>query len=357
MVATAQLEFQAVEPVASMERNGIKLNRRKWARLYRKAYTRHTEVEKQLHEMLGRQKGLFEGIGSEINLNSKNDVVAAYKRLGIELPTYDDGSGETSTESWKLVGIQDKHPSLPLLIEHRGLSKSLSSYGLNWFDHINQYTGRIHATFNPLGAKTSRFASYDPNLQNLKQDDEYRNCFEAEDGRTLVWADYSQMELREAAEFSGDEVMLEAFNSGLDFHKYTAALCYEKHYDDVTYEERSIIKNMNYLVTYGGSAWKLAQQAGITLERAEEVMAIYWTRFKRLRYGSMNKVEKPLSTIHLGLSLAERLSSDLTLLIRKHSVTQNVMGRTLQCREVALIFSNVHCDCFMMQSFLTAMES
>ncbi len=283
LLATAKLEFDCMEPVASLERNGLKLNRLSWAKLYRKAFIRHQEVEKQLHEMLGLQRGLFEGAGSELNLNSKNDIVNAYKRLGVELPTYDDGSGDITTESWKLVGIQDKHPSIPLLIEHRGLAKSLSSYGLNWFDDVNKYTGRIHATFNPMGAKTSRFASYNPNLQNLKKDDEYRNCFEAEDGNTLVWADYSQMELREAAEFSRDEVMLEAFNSGLDFHKYTAALCYEKEYDDVTYDERSIIKNMNYLVTYGGSAWKLAQQAGITLERAEEVMAIYWTRFKRLK--------------------------------------------------------------------------
>lgn len=288
LLRTAKLEFEAWEPVASMERNGLKLNKRKWAKVYRKNYLRQQVVAEQLHMMLGRQLSLLEGIPSEVNLGSTKDIIAAYNRLGVKLPKM-DGSEDVTTLSWKLVGIQDSHPSIPLLIENRGLMKSISSYGLNWFEYINDATGRIHGQFNPLGTKTTRYASYDPNLQNLKQDNEYRNCFEAELGFCLVWADYSQMELREAAEFSGDELMIAAFKSGEDFHKYTAALCYQEvdeptkeHINLVTKDERSIIKNMNYLITYGGGPPKLSEQAGIPLERAEEVINIYLSKFKGL---------------------------------------------------------------------------
>lgn len=286
LVNAVKLEFEAVESVAEMELNGFKLNMIRWMEQHEKTVTKCDELSLELYSILAPdgkpQQLLFDGapIQAPINLNSRPQLIAALQNLGIELPTIDE---KITTRTYKLQGIARKHPVIPKIIEYRKYQKAITSYGPNWLRYVDKLDGRIHASYRQNGADTSRFACSDPNLQQPPKADEYRTCFEAEDGRSLVWADYSLMELRIVAALSGDELLIEAFKSGQDFHKYTASLIFEVPYDEVTAEQRNPSKNMNYLIVYGGGPHKLAETMSITVDHAQQIIDMYLGKFTKLR--------------------------------------------------------------------------
>lgn len=286
LINAAKLEFESVETVAEMELNGFKLNILRWLEQYDRIVAKREETRIELTNILAPggipQKSLFVGAPEKvaINLNSVPQVMDALERLGIELPLID---GKKSTRNHKLKSIQNKHPAISKLITYREEQKACSSYGPNWSQYIDKLTGRIHPSLRQIGADTSRFACSDPNLQQVPKEDGYRTCFEAAEGKTLVWADYSLMELRIAAYLSKDQLLIEAFESGLDFHKYTASLIFNVPYEEVTPEQRNPSKNMNYLVVYGGGPHKLAETMGITVDHAQSIIDMYFNKFIKLR--------------------------------------------------------------------------
>src|SRR5215217_7783467 len=148
---------------------------------------------------------------------------------------------------------------------------------------INPVTNRLHADFRQIGAPTGRFACTNPNIQQVPHSVEYRRCFSGyPDGRKLVIADYSQIELRILAEFSGDRGFIEAFNSGADLHRVTAAQVFNSSLDQVTKEQRDFAKRLNFGVVYGIGAQRFALMTGLSVPDAENVLRRYFTTYRQL---------------------------------------------------------------------------
>src|SRR4051794_27660172 len=144
-----------------------------------------------------------------------------------------------------------------------------------WREHSRVYrpkTGRVHADFRQIGAPTGRFSCSNPNLQQIPHETAYRRCFRAPEGRKLVIADYSQIELRILADFSGDRNFVNAFISGQDFHRQTAAQVFNVKPEDVTPDQRSFAKRLNFGVVYGIGASRFALMTGLSQTEAEDTL-------------------------------------------------------------------------------------
>jgi DNA polymerase-1 len=148
---------------------------------------------------------------------------------------------------------------------------------------INPKTGRLHADFRQIGAPTGRFSCTNPNIQQVPHAVEYRRCFMGHPAtRRLVIADYSQIELRILAEFSGDEAFINAFRSGADLHKVTAAQVFGVSADQVTKEQRDFAKRLNFGVVYGIGAQRFSMMTGLGVSDAEDVLRRYFATYKKL---------------------------------------------------------------------------
>jgi DNA polymerase-1 len=158
----------------------------------------------------------------------------------------------------------------------------MSSFGENILEFIEPQTGRIHADFRQIGAPTGRFSCSKPNLQQIPHEKEYRGCFVAPTGKRLVIADYSQIELRILAHFSEDRNFIEAFESGQDFHSATAAQVFGITSDDVTPDQRSFAKRLNFGVVYGIGASRFAMMTGLSQTEAENTLRKYFATYPRM---------------------------------------------------------------------------
>jgi DNA polymerase-1 len=169
------------------------------------------------------------------------------------------------------------------LLEYRTVQKALTSYGQNMIDLINPTTGRLHADFRQIGAPTGRFSCTNPNIQQVPHAVEYRRCFSGYPaGRKLIIADYSQIELRILAEFSGDQGFIKAFNSGADLHRVTAAEVFNTPLDEVTKEQRDFAKRLNFGVVYGIGAQRFSIMTGLSVGEAENVLRKYFGTYRQL---------------------------------------------------------------------------
>src|SRR5947208_428417 len=242
LVRCAQLEFECVMPVVDLELAGFYMNKERWLEQLAIVEERRAELANELQEMLGEgvaQASLFGPPRANINLDSQQQVTEALNRLGIPLPD--------STRNWKLQPLAAQYPVVAKLLEYRTMQKALTRYGQNYMEIINPKTGRLHADFRQIGAPTGRFSCTNPNIQQVPHSVEYRRCFSGHPtGRKLVIADYSQIELRILAEFSGDRGFINAFNSGADLHRVTAAEVFNVTVDQVTREQRDFAKRLNF---------------------------------------------------------------------------------------------------------------
>jgi DNA polymerase-1 len=158
----------------------------------------------------------------------------------------------------------------------------MSSFGENILEFIEPKTGRIHADFRQIGAPTGRFSCSNPNLQQIPHEQQYRRCFRAAEGRKLVIADYSQIELRILAEFSDDSNFIKAFASGQDFHTTTASQVFGVAPADVTADQRSFAKRLNFGVVYGIGASRFGLMTGLSQNDAENTMRKYFGTYRGL---------------------------------------------------------------------------
>jgi len=184
----------------------------------------------------------------------------------------------------KLAADTSIETTIPaLIVEHRQLTKLVGTYLASLGDEINPETKRIHASFHQTGAATGRLSSSDPNLQNIPiRTDigrEIRKAFVAPEGRVLVSADYSQIELRLLAHLSEDPALIEAFEQGQDIHQAVAAQIHGVPLDQVTREQRSGAKMVNFGIVYGITAFGLARRLGVSNTEAEEIITGYKRRF------------------------------------------------------------------------------
>jgi DNA polymerase I-like protein with 3'-5' exonuclease and polymerase domains len=279
LVRVAQLEFECVMPVVDIELAGFFMHKDRWLEQLGIVEKRRAELAEQLQQVLAEessQGSLFGGPQREdINLDSQQQLTKALNRLGIPLPE--------STRNWKLQPLAAQYPVIATLLEYRTVQKALTSYGTNMIEMINPMTKRLHADFRQIGAPTGRFACTNPNIQQVPHAVEYRRCFSGyPDGRKLIIADYSQIELRILAEFSGDRGFMEAFNTGADLHRVTAAQVFNTGLDQVTKEQRDFAKRLNFGVVYGIGAQRFALMTGLSVSEAENVLRRYFGTYREL---------------------------------------------------------------------------
>ena len=214
----------------------------------------------------------LEGLGPRLNLNSPKQITDAFKTLGVDLP---------DTKVWTLLKVD--HPAAKALLDYRELQKKLGTYLETYPNFISPKTGRIHANFLQCRVPTGRLACAAPNIQQIPHEDEFRRCFVAEDGHVLVIVDYSQIELRILAEVSDDPAFVEAFRRGDDLHRLTAATMYSVPMEEVTKDQRSDAKRINFGLMYGRGARSLSAQLGTDEERGRQLIDEYFANYPRVQ--------------------------------------------------------------------------
>lgn len=272
LLVVAGLEFDAVISIAAMELAGVHLDVERWRALINQMKLARDAVADELQQALGAgaaQMNLF-GEAEPINLDSPAQVRDALARIGIEI---------ADTREWTLSKLVDDHPIIAKLLEHRGLSKNLSSFGENILEYINPTTNRLHADFRQLGTPTGRITTSSPSLQQIPHTIEYRSCFRAPSGRKLVVADYSQIEMRILADMAHDEALLTAFRSGADLHRTTAAQMLGIPLADISPQQRESAKGLNYGLVYGMGAEGLAGRVGVSVREAEALIERYFEAY------------------------------------------------------------------------------
>ncbi len=189
-----------------------------------------------------------------------------------------------STDATVLEKLEHDHPVVPLVLEHRVLSKLKSTYVDALPQLVEAETGRVHTDFNQAVTATGRLSSSNPNLQNIPVRTEYsrqiRKAFLPQDSWTLLSADYSQIELRILTHLSGEEVLLQAYRDGDDVHALTARLLLDK--DEVSADERRLGKTINFGVIYGMGAQRFARETGVSQSEAKDFLSKYKQRYPKV---------------------------------------------------------------------------
>lgn len=290
----AKIENRLVPVVADMEYEGVLVDAKMWMEIVEHAKVQMQDLYGKVCEYFkdsAAQTSMFPEVsGSKfcMNLESPQVVKAAFAKLGINIE-------DSKRRTLKLV----YHPVAQLLLDYRAQQKQFSTYGEKWIAKINPITGRVHSHFNPLGAESGRFSSNDPNVQNVPDNKynmypfedpqwanekkltfdpllpeySYRHCFKARPGYKLIIADYSQIELRIAAEISNDEAMLQIIEAGGDLHSRTAATMFNVSLEECGKgsEYRSAGKTLNFAILYGLGDRALAEALGFDVTTSEKV--------------------------------------------------------------------------------------
>lgn len=281
LIEVCKLEFDCALAVADMELAGVKLHREKWQKLYEKYLTDQRVLIQKLNKELdsqGMQMNMFgEETGVGINLDSQAQVIKALKKKGIEL---------NSTSHAELIEYKDKYEVVNWLIEYRRVSKAIQSFLSTMPQYVNSATGRLHSSYRQIGANSGRFSCGNPNIQQIPRGKEFRECFVPENGYKFIIADYSQIELRVAAEIAQDKTMIEAYRKGQDLHALTAALVANKAIEEVSKAERQSAKAINFGLIYAMGAKGLQAYAktvygvDMTLEEAETFRERFFNAYK-----------------------------------------------------------------------------
>lgn len=233
------------------------------------------------------EEEIYKLAGGDFNLNSTQQLrQVLFEKL--ELPVLKKTKTGPSTDASVLEELAAMGHDVPrLMMEYRELEKLRSTYVAALPKLVNPRTGRIHTSFNQTVAATGRLSSSDPNLQNIPirtaLGREIRKGFVAADGMVLLGVDYSQIELRVLAHFSGDPAFVTAFTKGIDVHRQTASVIFDVPVDDVSAAQRGQAKTVNFATLYGQGPFSLARQLGITREEAKEFIATYFERFQGVR--------------------------------------------------------------------------
>jgi len=272
-----EVELPLVGVLAEMERAGI-------------AADTHYLSELEAHfaaEVKAAAQAAYATVGREFNLGSPKQLQEIlFTELGLPKTKRIKTGYTTDADALAWLFTQTEHPLLEHLLRHRDVAKLKSTVdGL--LKSVSD-DGRIHTTYNQTVAATGRLSSTDPNLQNIPirtaEGRRIRRAFIVGEGcETLLTADYSQIEMRLMAHLSRDEALIEAFNSGFDFHASTASSVFSVEPTEVSHAQRSKIKAMNYGLAYGLSAFGLAQQLGISPAEASGLMEEYFNRFGGVR--------------------------------------------------------------------------
>ena len=282
-----QVERPLLPVIVALEARGVRVDEVELKRLSADFAGRMAVFEQKIWELAGHEFNvqstqqlavvLFDelGAGTEKHRKSRSTAVDVLEEIG--------HAGETRGA---LVA--------QLIGEYRQLAKLRSTYAEALIKQVSAVTGRVHTSYQQIGAGTGRFSSNDPNLQNIpirtEEGRKIRKAFVAKPGWVMVSADYSQIELRLLAHFSGSEPLRQAFREGFDIHAYTAGLVRGIPMEQVTKEQRRAAKFINFGLVYGMGARSLAGQIGCSLSEAQEWIEAYFKRYDGVReYMEHNK--------------------------------------------------------------------
>jgi DNA polymerase-1 len=272
-----EIEIPLVPILARMEQRGVLIDIDELRRQSQQLGKRMVELQKQA----------YASAGHEFNMDSPKQLQAVlFDELGlpvrVKTPT-----GQPSTNEEALEAIADAHELPRVLLEYRGLAKLRSTYTDKLAGNVNERTGRVHTSYHQAVAATGRLSSADPNLQNIpirtEEGRRIRQAFIAPPGWKIMAADYSQIELRIMAHLSGDEGLLRALGNGGDVHRATAAEVFGIPPEEITANQRSAAKAINFGLMYGMSAFGLARQLNIDRGEASDYMARYFARYPGVR--------------------------------------------------------------------------
>ncbi|MBA2412813.1 MAG: DNA polymerase I [Burkholderiaceae bacterium] len=267
-----QIELPTALVLYEMERTGVLIDRVKLDSHGRELGARIAELEATAHELAGQPFNL----GSPKQIG---DILFGKLALPVIKKT---ASGAPSTDEEVLEKLAQDYPLPKLLLEHRGISKLKSTY-CDKLPLTADANGRVHTSYGQAVAVTGRLSSSDPNLQNIPirtaEGRRIREAFIAPPGHRIVSADYSQIELRIMAHISGDTGLLEAFGKGEDIHRATASEVFAVPLAEVTSQQRSYVKVINFGLMYGMSAFGVASNLGIERDAAKHYIDRYFTRY------------------------------------------------------------------------------
>lgn len=256
--------------VAAMEREGVKVDRARLAKLSEEFAAETKSLETEIHEIAGEEFA----VGSPKQLGE-----VLFERMGFK-GGKKGKSGAYSTDQSVLEKLSGEGSDIAKkVLEWRHLSKLRSTYTEALQDAINPETGRVHTSYSLVGAQTGRLSSTDPNLQNIPIRTpigrQIREAFVAEQGNILLAADYSQIELRLAAHMADVATLKEAFANGEDIHARTA----KEMFGEVTRDTRARAKTINFAILYGISRWGLAGRLEVQADEAQDMIDTYFQRF------------------------------------------------------------------------------
>ena len=267
-----EIELPLIKNLSQLELNGIKVSPDKLEELGAELDEKIAEIEEEAYQLAGE----------EFNLNSPKQLGnILFEKLG--LPVIKKTKTGYSTSAKVLEKLEGKHDIIPLVSKYRTYQKLNSTYVAPLEDYINSQTGRIHTTYNQRVTATGRLSSTEPNLQNIpirtEEGRRIRKIFVAEEGKKLLAADYSQVELRILAHISQDEGLKEAYQQGADIHSKTA----QELFGLATGDARRKAKAVNFGIAYGISAWGLADRLKISQNEAQEYIDLYFERYPKVK--------------------------------------------------------------------------
>ncbi|MDP2924215.1 MAG: DNA polymerase I [Candidatus Omnitrophota bacterium] len=271
------VEMPLIDILYQMQANGVKIDLEKMDELFK-------EVDKRL---TGVREKIFKIAGKEFNLNSPKQLsVVLFEEL--KIPPIKKTKTGFSTGEEVLDKLSSQFEIAKLIMQYRELNKLKTTYISPLTEDVKSKGGKIHAEFNQVSTQTGRLSSSSPNLQSIPIKGEFssklRSSFISSFNDGYIFcADYSQIELRILAHFSGDERLYEAFKNNLDIHSYTAALLFGVKEEDVEDTQRNLAKRVNFSIIYGMSAYGLSQELHLTLQQAETFIQDYFLRYPKVK--------------------------------------------------------------------------
>ncbi len=270
-----EIEIPLLTVLSEMERNGVLVDAQMLAQQSEEITARMTTLKTTIYELANE----------EFNLASPKQIQEIFfSEDKLNLPIIrKTPKGQPSTAEDVLQQLALEHDVPRLLLEHRGLSKLKSTYTDKLPKQIDPQTGRIHTSYHQAVTATGRLSSAEPNLQNIPvrtaQGRRIRQAFIAPEGKKILAADYSQIELRIMAHLSGDKGLVNAFAAGEDIHAATAAEIFAVELEAVKKEQRRAAKAVNFGLIYGMSAFGLAKQLNVSRGEAQQYVDLYFARY------------------------------------------------------------------------------
>lgn len=273
------IECPLASVLSSMEMTGVRIDSNALAESSKEITSRVAEIESKIYE----HAGIHFNIGSPKQLGE-----VLFEKLEITEKAKKTKTKQYATGEEVLDKLKDAHPIVPLILEYREMKKLLSTYIDSFPLLVNSRTGNIHASFNQAVVATGRLSSTNPNLQNIpvrtEMGRQIRKVFiPSQKENYFLSADYSQIELRLIAHFSGDEHFISAFQHGEDIHSATAAKIFNVSIGEVTSDQRRKAKSANFAISYGTTAFGLSQNLNIPRKEAQALIDSYFENYPKVK--------------------------------------------------------------------------